>query len=74
MALSLQELKTAVSGLPAPDRAELAHFLLHTLEPPDDRAAQEWIEVAADRMDEVRGGAVEPVPASEVWQSVKRSQ
>ncbi len=74
MTFSLQELKTAVSGLPAPDRAELAHFLLHTLEPPDEGAGEEWAEVASDRMDEVRSGAVQPVPADEVWQSVKRSQ
>src|SRR5262249_28118857 len=62
MSASLEELKYTLSGLPAPERAELAHFLLHTLEIPDEGAAAEWLALAERRMAEVRAGGVVGIP------------
>lgn len=76
---TLQQLKDASSGLPAPQRAELAHFLLQSLEP-DDLAsvllppeppqeegwAEAWQEELSRRLDEIRSGKVVGVPAEEV--------
>ena len=42
MTPTLQDLKEASSGLPAPQRAELAHFLLRSLEPEEDGWAEAW--------------------------------
>ena len=68
---SVEELKATLSGLPIQDRAELVHYLLHTLEPTNEGATSEWISLAASRMDEVRDGKVTAVPADQVWQPVE---
>jgi hypothetical protein len=43
MSATLEELKSTVSHLPVSERAELAHYLLRTLEAPDEGAAAEWL-------------------------------
>jgi hypothetical protein len=44
MSLTSQELKTAISRLPADERAELAQFLLRSLDEQDDEGARaEWL-------------------------------
>ncbi|HEV3416167.1 MAG TPA: addiction module protein [Pirellulales bacterium] len=65
---SLNELKSTLSGLPVPDRAELAHYLLHSLEEPEAGAAAEWRNLAEHRMAEVQAGKVVGVPADQIWQ------
>jgi putative addiction module component (TIGR02574 family) len=72
MSATLEELKSTVSGLPASDRAELAHYLLRTLEAPDEGAAAEWLALAEQRMDDVRGGRVVGIPAEQVMESLRR--
>ena len=42
--------------LPQEDRAELAHFLLCTLEPEDDDVEVAWAEEVARRVEEIRSG------------------
>ena len=63
---TLQELKNAASGLPASQRAELAHFLLQSLEPEAEGWAEAWQEELARRLKEIRSGQVKGVPAEEV--------
>ena len=72
MSATLEELKTTVSGLPVPERAELAQYLLHTLESPDEGAAAEWLAVAEQRMSDVRSGRVVGIPAEQVLESLRR--
>lgn len=72
MSATLDELKSTVSGLPVPERAELAHYLLHTLESPDEGAAAEWLAVAEQRMIDVRSGRVVGIPAEQVLASLRR--
>ena len=72
MNATLDELKATASGLPLPERAELVHYLLRTLEPPDEGAAAEWLALAERRMDEVRAGKVVGIPAAQVLESLRR--
>lgn len=67
MSASVEQLKPVLSALPVPDRAELAQYLLHTLEPPEEGAAAEWRAVAEQRMADVNDGTVTGVPADQVW-------
>jgi putative addiction module component (TIGR02574 family) len=59
-------------SLPVPERAELVHYLLHTLEPLDEGAASEWLALAEQRMNDVRAGRVVGIPADQVMQSLRR--
>ncbi len=70
MSPSLEELKITLSGLPAPERAELAHYLLHTLEPVEEDAAAEWLALAERRMADVRAGRVVGIPD---WEAISKS-
>jgi putative addiction module component (TIGR02574 family) len=72
MIATLEDLKSAASGLPVSERAELAHYLLHTLEPPDDGASAEWLALAEQRMAEVHAGRVVGIPAEQVLNSMRR--
>jgi hypothetical protein len=71
MSPSAEQLKPVLSALPIPDRAELAHYLLRTLEPPEEGAAAEWRALAEQRLKEAREGAVTGVPASHLWSDDK---
>ncbi len=65
MSPTLQELKDAASGLSASERAELALFLLDSLDKADEQAVRsEWLALAEQRMADVRAGKVTVVPAT----------
>ncbi|WP_088255127.1 addiction module protein [Fimbriiglobus ruber] len=71
MSLKLQELKIAAAGLPADERADLAQFLLQSLDDQDEDAVRdEWSALAAQRMGEVRVGKVVGIPAEEVLKTL----
>jgi len=72
MSATLEDLKSTLSGLPVPERAELIHYLLHTLEDEDEGAASEWLALAERRMADVRAGRVVGIPAEEVMESLRR--
>lgn len=72
MTPTLQELKDASSGLPAPQRAELAHFLLRSLEPEDDGWAEAWKEELDRRLQEIHSGKIVGVPAEEVLTRLRK--
>jgi putative addiction module component (TIGR02574 family) len=72
MSPSLDELKTTLSGLPLSERAELAHFLLHTFEPSEEGAAAEWLALAERRMADAHAGRVVGIPAEQVLDSLRR--
>jgi putative addiction module component (TIGR02574 family) len=66
MTSTLQDLKKASSNLPALQRAELAHFLLRSLDPEEDGWAEAWQAELARRLEEIRSGHVVGAPAEEV--------
>jgi putative addiction module component (TIGR02574 family) len=70
MSTSIDQLKATLSGLPAAERAELAEYLLHSLDADEDQVTREWLVLAEDRMADVRAGHVVGIPAEEVINSL----
>lgn len=71
MSPNLQELKDAAAGLPSGERAELVHFLLHSLDDQGEEAVRaDWLTLAEQRMTEVRAGKVIGIPAAEVLKNL----
>jgi putative addiction module component (TIGR02574 family) len=68
----MEQLKTTLSGLPVAERAELAQYLLRSLDSEDDDAKAEWLAIAEQRMAEVRAGQVAGIPAEEVLKNLLR--
>jgi putative addiction module component (TIGR02574 family) len=66
MTEAVEQLKSQVSALSAPERAELAHFLLTSLEPEEEGAREVWRVEIARRVAEIRGGSALGRPADEV--------
>lgn len=66
MSPTLQDLKDASVGLPAAERAELAHFLLSSLEPEEEGWQAAWQAELSRRLEEIRSGTVVGIPAEEV--------
>ncbi len=66
MTATLQDLKDASAALPSPQRAELAHFLLQSLETEEDGWAEAWREELSRRLQDIRSGQLVGVPAEEV--------
>jgi putative addiction module component (TIGR02574 family) len=71
---SLEELKASLIALPAPQRAELAHYLLHTLDDAEPDAEAEWLALAQRRMDDVRAGKTIGIPAEQVLESLREQR
>lgn len=68
---SLEELKASLINLPAQQRAELAHYLLDTLDGAEPDAAAEWLALAQRRMNEVRTGKAVGIPAEQVLENLR---
>ncbi len=67
MCLTLEQLKDAASDLPLSERAELAQYLVHTLDEAEAAEVRaEWLALAERRMADVKAGTVVGVSAKEV--------
>ena len=66
MNISLEGLKESASELSASERAELAHFLLKTLDAPEDGVSQAWRTELQRRMADLRSGSVVGKPIEDV--------
>ena len=67
---TLEQLKVTLSSLPAAERAELAQYLLRSLDPEEEGAKAEWLALAEQRMADVRAGRVTGIPAEEVLKNL----
>ena len=70
MSTSVDELKKELGALSSRDRAELAHFLLVSLDPEVDEAEKLWDEEASRRVAEIRSGAAKGRPVSELLEEL----
>ncbi len=71
MSAPLQDFKTATAALPAEDRAELAQFLLRSLDGGEDAEVRaEWLAVGERRMADVKAGKVTGIPAEVVLRTL----
>ncbi len=73
MSAKLAELQTQAKQLGAEERAQLASFLLETLEPTDSGdVSQAWETEIKARWAEIERGDVELIPATEVFADIRR--
>jgi putative addiction module component (TIGR02574 family) len=73
MSAILAELQAQAKQLGAEERAQLASFLLDTLEPADsDDVSQAWKAEINTRWAEIERGEVELIPATEVFADLRR--
>lgn len=66
-----ERIKTEMLGLPAKERAELAYYLIRTLDPPDD-ADEDWGDELDRRYEEMVTGQAPALPAAEVFDELYR--
>jgi putative addiction module component (TIGR02574 family) len=66
MTEAVEQLKSQASNLSASERAELAYFLLSSLEPEEETAQEEWRADIARRVAEIRNGTAAGRPADDV--------
>jgi putative addiction module component (TIGR02574 family) len=71
MPQSLAELKSTLSVLPVPQRAELAQYLLGTLDDEEEGAPEAWQSLAEERLADLRSGKVTGIPADEVMKTLR---
>ncbi len=68
--MSTLEIEARALSLPLHERARLAQALLASLDEADE-IEQAWAEEAARRLEELRSGAVQAIPAEEVFAELR---
>ncbi|HLT46544.1 MAG TPA: addiction module protein [Rubricoccaceae bacterium] len=68
--MSIYEIEAEVLKLPVHERARLAQLLIASLDE-DDEIERAWAEEVQRRDEELRSGAVEPVPAEDVFAALR---
>jgi putative addiction module component (TIGR02574 family) len=66
MTTAVEQLKSQASTLSAAERADLAYFLLSSLEPEEEGVREAWRAEIARRVAEIRDGSAVGRPADEV--------
>jgi putative addiction module component (TIGR02574 family) len=67
-----QKLKAQLSRLSPKDRAELAHYLLHSLDETDPREQEAWDAELADRLNEIKSRKDKGQPAAKVFARLRK--
>ncbi len=68
--MSVQELEAALLKLPTQERARLAEVLIDSLDQ-ENEIAQAWTDEAERRLEELRSGKVQGIPAEEVFARIR---
>lgn len=66
MTEAVEQLKSKARGLSGPERAELAYFLLTSLEEEEEGVTEAWRAEIARRVAEIRSGTAVGRPAEDV--------
>ena len=66
MNLSIEQLKIDLSGLPVAERADLAFYLLQSLEADDEGVQEAWRAELSRRITDIRTGKVVGKPVEHV--------
>lgn len=72
MTRAMQEMRSKLERLSPKERAELAYYLLESLEPEELGAAESWDAEIARRMSEIRGGTAAGEPAEKVFSELRK--
>ena len=74
MAETLEHLKQQLGTLAAPERAELARFLINSLDQEDDPDAEAaWEAELTRRTSEIKSGKVSGKPAAQVFEEIRKT-
>lgn len=68
---TVEQLKSRLGQLSGEERAELALFLLQSLEPEEEGASAAWDEEIARRVAEIRSGRATGKPAEQVFAELR---
>ena len=68
--MKTKELIKEATSLPVNDRALLVDSLLRSLNSPQAKTDKEWVILAKKRLEELRSGAVKPIPGDEVFKNI----
>lgn len=71
MSQVVEHWKSQIQQLSPPERAELAHYLLMSLEPEDAEAAEAWDAEIARRVREIREGRASGKPAEQLFAELR---
>jgi putative addiction module component (TIGR02574 family) len=71
MTEAAQQMRSQLGALPARDRAELAYFLLTSLEPEEEGVEEAWREEISRRMAEIRSGRAVGKPADQLFAELR---
>ncbi len=72
MSVTAEKIKTQLSSLPFKERAELAHFLILSLDAKTDEDAEAaWDAELARRAEEIRNGTAKGEPAERVFAEIR---
>jgi putative addiction module component (TIGR02574 family) len=74
MTEAAERIKSELSQLPQADRAALAGYLLSTLDESDADAEAAWDVELARRLEDIRKGRVEGIPAEQVFAKLRDGQ
>ena len=66
MTVAVEQLKSLASVLSVPERTELVHFLLTSLDPEEEGVQEAWQAEISRRVAEIRSGSATGRPADEV--------
>ncbi len=69
---AMERLKSQLAALPSQARAELAHFLIQSLDQKEEGVAAAWEAEVARRVDEIETGKVAGIPAAEVFDKLRQ--
>lgn len=68
--MTTQQIIQEAASLPVEERAEVADFILRTLNAPESDIDRKWAAVAEKRLAELRTGKVKPIPGDEVFDRI----
>jgi putative addiction module component (TIGR02574 family) len=73
MTNAVEQLKSQIGTLSQRERAELAHFILISLEPEEDEAevARAWEAEVTRRVDEIQSGKTVGKPAAQLFAELR---
>jgi len=66
-----KEIVKEAESLPVEERAAIIDSLLRTLNPPEPEIDSQWVEVAKQRLEELRGGQAKAIPGEDVFARVR---
>lgn len=70
--METKKIKDEISDLPVDMRAEIADFILETLNKPDPDVQQAWAKEARRRLDEFEAGRIEAIPGEQVHHELRQ--